>query len=154
MLKSNQALDCVICVADVMHQVKSFWNTKQVQKMQKLRDTETSQFRRFRVQSSTMFKADVLRMTCKTCSVRTIPSSPPASFSYLFIYLAASGPSCGPWNLHRLCGSFVVVVPGLYSCGTQLPESDGTGLVALWHVGSWFPDQGSNLCPLHCKGDS
>ena len=100
--------------------------------MQKLRDTETSQFRRFRVQSSTMFKADVLRTTCKTCSVfcsvQTIPSSLPASFSCLFIYVAASGPSCGTWNLHWLCGSFVVVVPGLYSCGTQLPESGQHGL--------------------------
>ena len=29
-----------------------------------------------------------------------------------------------------------------------------TGLVALGHVGSWFPDWGSNLLPLHCKVDS
>ena len=29
-----------------------------------------------------------------------------------------------------------------------------TGLVAPWHVGSQFPDQGSNPCPLHWKADS
>ena len=28
------------------------------------------------------------------------------------------------------------------------------GLDAPQHVGSWFPDQGSNLLPLHCKADS
>ena len=28
------------------------------------------------------------------------------------------------------------------------------GLVAPRHVGSQFPDQGSNLCPLHWKADS
>ena len=27
-------------------------------------------------------------------------------------------------------------------------------LVAQQHVGSWFPDQGWNPCPLHCKVDS
>ena len=27
-------------------------------------------------------------------------------------------------------------------------------LVALWHVGSQFPDQGLNLCPQCCKADS
>ena len=29
-----------------------------------------------------------------------------------------------------------------------------TGLVAPGHVGSWFPDWGSNLLPLHCKVES
>ena len=28
-----------------------------------------------------------------------------------------------------------------------------TGSVALRNVGSYFPDQGLNLCPLHCKPD-
>ena len=28
------------------------------------------------------------------------------------------------------------------------------GLVALQYVGSYFPDQGANLHPLHCKVDS
>ena len=28
------------------------------------------------------------------------------------------------------------------------------GSIALWPVGSYFPDQGSNLHPLHCKVDS
>ena len=27
------------------------------------------------------------------------------------------------------------------------------GLVAVWHVGSSFPSQALNLCPLHCKAD-
>ena len=43
----------------------------------------------------------------------------------IFIHLGASGLSCGM-----------------------------AGLVALWHVGSQFPDQGSNLRPLHSKADS
>ena len=34
------------------------------------------------------------------------------------------------------------------SCGTR------AGLVAPQHVGSWFPSEGSNLCPLHWKADS
>ena len=29
-----------------------------------------------------------------------------------------------------------------------------TGLAALQHVGPWFPDQGLNPRPLHCKPDS
>ena len=38
------------------------------------------------------------------------------------------------------------VAHGLYNCGS--------GLVALQHVGSQFPDQGSSSCPLNCKVDS
>ena len=44
-----------------------------------------------------------------------------------------------------------VVVLRLQSAG--LCSSCHTGLVAPWHVGPWFPDQGSNLCPLHWKAD-
>ena len=29
-----------------------------------------------------------------------------------------------------------------------------SSLVAPWHVGSYFPDQGSNPYPLHRKADS
>ena len=29
-----------------------------------------------------------------------------------------------------------------------------TGLAALQHVGSWFPNQGSNLHHLPCKADA
>ena len=34
------------------------------------------------------------------------------------------------------------------------PVVVGTDLVALWLVGSEFPDQGLNLCPLHWQVDS
>ena len=56
------------------------------------------------------------------------------------------------------------------SCGTQAPGCTGSvvvarglqlrsvssvvwhvGLAAPWHVGSYFPDQGLNPRPLHCK---
>ena len=40
------------------------------------------------------------------------------------------------------------------SCSLQAPWLLHTGFVALWHVGSQFPDQGSNPCPLHWKADS
>ena len=40
----------------------------------------------------------------------------------------------------------------LSSCGTQALER--AGLVAPWHVGSQFPDQGWNPRPLHWKADS
>ena len=36
---------------------------------------------------------------------------------------------------------------GLGSCGGKLSHP-------MWHVGFQFPDQGSNLCPLHWKADS
>ena len=57
--------------------------------------------------------------------------------------------------------------PGLCSFGTQVPERVGSvvcdaralqlwhaGLVAPRHVGSQFPNQGSNPSPLHWKVDS
>ena len=54
-------------------------------------------------------------------------------------------------KVHGLCslwhaGSLVEACE-LSSCGAR-------GLVAPWHVGSQFPDQGWNLRPLHCKADS
>ena len=36
---------------------------------------------------------------------------------------------------------------GSMGSGACRLSSCGAGLVALWHVGSWFPDQGSNLIP-------
>ena len=36
---------------------------------------------------------------------------------------------------------------GSMGSGACRLSSRGAGLVALWHVGSWFPDQGSNLIP-------
>ena len=53
-----------------------------------------------------------------------------------FIYLASSGLSCSIW--HLLC---ILWDLSLWC----------TGLVTQWHVGSLFPDQALNLCPLHCK---
>lgn len=46
---------------------------------------------------------------------------------------------------------------GLSSCDIQAPEhADSvvvrTGLVVLWRVASWFPDQGSNLHPPTLQG--
>ena len=43
---------------------------------------------------------------------------------------------------------------GLSSGGTQVQQLWRAGLVAPRHVGSQFPDQGSNPHPLHCKADS
>ena len=55
---------------------------------------------------------------------------------YLLIYLAASGLNycmqdlcCVTWDLSLCC----------------------VGLVAPWDVGSYFPNQGSDLCPLRCR---
>ena len=52
----------------------------------------------------------------------------------------------------------------IFHCGTWTPQlwhtwqgglsSCGTGLVALRHVGSQFPDQGLNPRPRQCKADS
>lgn len=39
-------------------------------------------------------------------------------------------------------------------CGTQAFSFPHAGLVSQKHVGSKFPDQGSNLHPLHWKADS
>ena len=54
------------------------------------------------------------------------------------IYLAASGLSHGMLDL-------CCIIQDL-----SLPM----GLVFPWHVGSWFPNQEWNPCPLHCKADS
>ena len=44
------------------------------------------------------------------------------------------------------------------ACGLLLPHRGFSllcaGLVALWHVQSWFPNQGSNPRPLHGKAGS
>ena len=49
---------------------------------------------------------------------------------------------CSLWHSGTL-----VEAHGLSSCGTWT-------LVAPQHVGSQFPDQESNPCPLYCKADS
>ena len=57
------------------------------------------------------------------------------------IYLVVLGLSCGMWDLHcAMQDLFVALEPA--------------GSVVLRHVGSTFPSQGSNPCPLHCKADS
>ena len=58
---------------------------------------------------------------------------------YLFVYLAASGLSCGTWDLLLQFKDSLVVVPGLSS-------SEACGVLV--------PHRGANLCPLHCKADS
>ena len=42
----------------------------------------------------------------------------------------------------------------LTECGLQKLWCLSAGLVALQHVGSYFPDWRSNLCPLRWKADS
>ena len=66
-------------------------------------------------------------------------------FSILFIYLTALGLSCNTWDL--ACR--------IFPCGVwAFPYLWYTGLVVPWHMGSQFPDQGSNTSPLHGKADS
>ena len=70
--------------------------------------------------------------------------------------MAASGLSCIMRAIWLWYMDFLVVTCGLSSCCAQTPECTGSdvGSVALWYVGSQFPDQGLNLCPLHGKVDS
>ena len=100
-------------------------------------------------------------------------------FLNIYLVLAASGLSCGTWDLslpHRL---FVAACSLLSSCGTWALERVGSvivarrlqsswalqlqhtsslvvvvGLVAMRHVGTQLPTQGQNLHPLHWKADS
>ena len=88
---------------------------------------------------------------------------------FYYLFLAASGLSCGPQDLR--CGAqaprgsarvslqlgrvgSVVVSCGLSSCGPRAQQLWHAGLVAPRLVGSQFPDQGSNPCPLHWEVDS
>ena len=48
----------------------------------------------------------------------------------------------------------LVVAGGLFRCSTWTLQLWPAGLVAQRPVGSQFPDQGLNLCPLHCKVNS
>ena len=61
---------------------------------------------------------------------------------------------CNTWASLQLwrAGFSLVVAHGLQSAWAQ--QLWHAGLVALWHVGSQFPDQGSNPHPLHWKADS
>ena len=70
---------------------------------------------------------------------------------------------CGGSRVHGLCScgvqapeqvGSVVVACGLSSCGLRAQQLQCVGLVALWHVGSQFPDQRLNPHPLHWKVDS
>ena len=51
-------------------------------------------------------------------------------------------------------GIFMAARGLLSSCSTRAQQLWRVGLVALQHVGSQFPDQGSNPRPLHWKVDS
>ena len=67
----------------------------------------------------------------------------------IFIYLAASVLV----SARRIFGA----VHGLSSCGVRAPERVRSEV--LMHslscsIGPWFPNQGLNTCPLHCKVDS
>ena len=65
-------------------------------------------------------------------------------YIHIFYFLAVLGLSCNTWNL---CGS------------PEAPECVGFvavvhRLTAPQHAGSWFPNQGLNLCPLNQKVNS
>ena len=60
----------------------------------------------------------------------------------VFSYLATLGLSCSVYDLLLHCTGSLVMAP------------EHVGLVALQHVESLFPNQGSNLHPLCCKVDS
>ena len=51
---------------------------------------------------------------------------------------------------------FPVVMYGCESWTVKKAECQRIDAFELWcwHVESQFPDQGSNLCPLHCRVDS
>ena len=56
--------------------------------------------------------------------------------------------------LFRLCSGSLSRCASCSSCGAWSQQLWTSGLVALWHVGSYFPNQGSNPGPLHWRGDS
>ena len=64
-------------------------------------------------------------------------------FKKIFIYLAVSGLSCIMWGLSMWHTDSVVVARGLRHMVLLAPQ----------HVGSQFPHQRLNSCPMHCKGD-
>ena len=66
----------------------------------------------------------------------------PFFLTCLFIYLAVLG-LCSTWDLyvaHSFCA--------------QAAQLSLIGLIAPQHGGSSFPNQGSNLSPLHWEADS
>ena len=64
---------------------------------------------------------------------------------FFFFFLAALGLCCG-------ARASLVTEHRLFSTRAQQLWLRGLGV--LWHVGSMFPNQGSNPCPLHWKVDS
>ena len=79
-------------------------------------------------------------------------------FKLFYLFLAAMGlrcvwvfSSCGERRLLSSCGARVSF-GGFSCCGSQaLERLSGwwpLGLFAPGHMGSYFPDQGSSLCPL------
>ena len=71
-----------------------------------------------------------------------------------------SGEFCGQGSLWVFHTIKLLAAPGLLcsmqpfsSCGAWALECEGS-VLALWHVRSYFPDQGLNLHPLHCRPDS
>ena len=101
----------------------------------------------------------------------------PIPFLFSFLkntYLAALGLSCSTWNLRCNVWDFIAAhrpsnggTP-IRSCSERAPEPHGFSgcsvqalkswcvgsVVAPSHMGSLFPNQGSNPCPLHCKVSS
>ena len=82
-----------------------------------------------------------------SCSLKTLIFV----FSFEFTLCSISGyfRVQGPWGSH--CA---LVVLFIWLCWSLLWPADYfllTGSTALWHVGSWFPDQGLNPFPLHWK---
>ena len=77
-------------------------------------------------------------------------------FNVLFIFLAALGLHCCAWASH--CGGFSCC--GARPLGAWASVVVAVGSVVVAHGLSCsaacgiFPDQGSNLCPLHWQADS
>ena len=70
-----------------------------------------------------------------------------ASFLVFFVSLVVSGLRCGTWDLTHVMQNL------LLQCTDSL-QLWYAGIVAPWHVGSSFPDQGLNTRPLHHQADS
>ena len=66
--------------------------------------------------------------------------------------LAVSGLSCSTWDLPCIMCE-LLLLPADFLVAHRLQSMQVS--VAVWqHVGSWFPNQGLNLHPLHYKADS
>ena len=83
---------------------------------------------------------------CLICMSVHIEVRPFSLSSYLFIWLH--------WVLVAHTGSSLYHMRSFSYGGQALEHTGYVGFVTPLHVGSYFPDQGSNLHLLHCKEES